>query len=139
MITNTGEAMSGEFGNMTWFNIRRHSSAARRAASMQEKISSLRELISSPEAEKVRITFDGYDDDPRELCEIEEVRDWLQTVLFAVPGALALLDQETFVVAQGCCNKITMMQLDYPIPGRKRVEIEVSPEWLKAVHAVGLD
>lgn len=132
----------GALENLTWFNIRRHSDQARRVASMQEKISHLRDLVSHSEPnfrEKVKITFDGYNDDPRELCEIEEVRDWLQTVLFAVPEALALLDQETFVVAESCCNKVTMMQVDYPVPGRKRAEIELSPEWLKAVRAAWPD
>lgn len=45
----------------------------------------LKSLLRSPEVtrfyrERVDIAFDGYNDDPRELDEIEEVREYVQTL-----------------------------------------------------------
>ena len=54
-------------------------------AELINRISSNKMLLSRYK-EHIDIGIQGYDDDTRELCEIEEVRDWIMDVFAHVPG-----------------------------------------------------
>jgi hypothetical protein len=61
------------------------------------KLARNKELLYTHQ-EKIDIWIHGYDDDPRELFEIKEVRDWIGNSVFKIPGlAFFLVNKERAV------------------------------------------
>ena len=56
---------------------------------------SLREFKSSRNLIPIYFGIDGYDDDPRGLFDIPEVRSWCKQLYHEVPFLFSLLDSET--------------------------------------------
>lgn len=136
--------------NLVWFRIARHPDAAAHLQSTTLHIERLTALVAKsldgiltggPRVQ-VRITFDGYERDKREVYDIEEVRTWMRKVLVeTVPQAIALLDPVTFHVAQATCNPVVRSTRKVgPIIGSPgRVTCEISHEWQIACYLAGID
>jgi hypothetical protein len=59
---------------------------------------------------KINISFDGYDDDPRELFEIDEVREYIDLLDEAIP--------ELFFFARSERSATTLMFFLFCLAGR---------------------
>jgi len=136
-------------GNLVWFKIKQHKSIAAQDTSIVLHVDlltglveeSLDAILQNRPHVQVRITFDGYAEDPREIYEFEEVRRWMRKVFIdAIPQALALLDVATFHVAQTACNPIrNVLKVVGPLGSPLRTVFEVSTPWRIACYMAGID
>lgn len=132
-----------------WFRIYRHQTPDDTAYTITKHIEHFRALVrenlaqilAGDDASIVKIGFEGYADDPRALYTIPEVRDWMRKVFIeGVPQALALLDIETFALAQACCNRL--MSIPFMADAAKPPTLprfEITHEWDVACYLAGIE
>ena len=70
---------------------------------------SLREFRSSRNLIPIYFGIDGYDDDPRGLFDISEVRSWCKQLYHEVPFLLSLLNSETIAWFFPCVADIEII------------------------------
>ena len=64
------------------------------------------EMILETEDQLMHITFAGWEDDPRDVPEIPEIRDWVQSAIVDYPMLLAKVDEATLKLFGYCCAQI---------------------------------
>jgi len=70
---------------------------------------SLREFRSSRNLIPIHFGIDGYDDDPRGLFDIPEIRSWCKQLYHEVPFLFSLLDSETMAWFFPCVADIEII------------------------------
>jgi hypothetical protein len=132
--------------NRVIFNIKRHKDVNARLSSASEKTVILRDFVASNLLAyivntEIEITFDGYEDDPREVVEIPEVREWMRAVFMnGVPQALPFLLPKTFAMAEICCNKLVRYTKTIgPRGSPATASVEINNDWLACMCIAGMD
>jgi hypothetical protein len=70
----------------------------------------------------IHLAIDGFDDDPRELWEIPEVKEFLRRLTLGMEmGVLARLDELSRILCSVCCGKLRPVGKD-PVTGNTRFE-----------------
>jgi hypothetical protein len=70
----------------------------------------------------VHLAIDGFDDDPRELWQVPEVRAYIRGLVLGLhTEVLARLDDHSKVLAAICCDQLRPVGRD-PVTGNTRFE-----------------
>ena len=83
---------------------------------------------------RLNLTFPGYERDPRELFEIQEVREWFTEFLLYHSSWLPQLTRVSFSVAETCCNIARKST-----KGHEQVEMQLTQIWVEKCKEVGID
>lgn len=99
----------------------------------------LHSLVASPElaakkAQSVVIAFDGYDDDPREIFMVPEVRDFLASVATTCPWFLHVLKPDSYFVWFASVVRI----IDFAKDTGNRIRVTFDTPQLHAIAQTGL-
>lgn len=105
----------------------------------QSLIELLHSLVATPEmaakkAQSVVVAFDGYDDDPREIFMVPEVRSFLEAVATNCPWFLHVLKPDSYFVWFASIIRI----VDFAKDSGKRIRVTFDTPQLRAVAQTAL-
>jgi hypothetical protein len=70
----------------------------------------------------IHLAIDGYDDDPRELWQIPEVKDYIRRLILGLDlEVMARLDELSRILGAVCCGMLRPVGKD-PVTGNTRFE-----------------